>query len=153
MHNACCADAAAAAANRAASGAEASAAAPAQQLQQRRARAAARRKPHALWINKYTPRGYVDLLSDETINREAAKWLMSWRRCMAGAGEAGGAAHSRGRAAAAPEPKLLLLSGPPGACAFSSMCPLHGLENGAASFAAHVTDCRHVAPAWYPVLA
>ena len=74
-------------------------------------------------MDKYRPCGYVDLLSDETINREVAKWLMCWRHCME-AGEGSSRADEAGRglsdlqprkkAAQTPEHKLLLLCGPPG---------------------------------------
>lgn len=76
-----------------------------------------------LWVDKYSPHSYLDLLSDETINREVAQWLMTWRRYMDASSGAGGHAgrsggpHSlhHGRSSAPPpEHKLLLLSGPPG---------------------------------------
>ena len=77
-----------------------------------------RRKPRALWVDKYRPRSYLDLLSDETINREVAQWLMAWRRCMdaqAAQRQDQGQVVGRRKAAQPPEHNLLLLCGPPGA--------------------------------------
>lgn len=31
-----------------------------------------------LWVDKYAPRGYTELLSDETINRTVLSWLKQW---------------------------------------------------------------------------
>lgn len=31
-----------------------------------------------LWVDKYRPRSYVELLSDETVNRELLHWLKLW---------------------------------------------------------------------------
>lgn len=32
----------------------------------------------ALWVEKYRPKKYVDLLSDETTNRSLLSWLKMW---------------------------------------------------------------------------
>lgn len=31
-----------------------------------------------LWVDKYRPRSYIELLSDETVNRELLHWLKLW---------------------------------------------------------------------------
>jgi chromosome transmission fidelity protein 18 len=38
-----------------------------------------------LWVDKYSPRGYADLLSPEAINREVLEWLRGWDLCVFGA--------------------------------------------------------------------
>lgn len=45
--------------------------------------AAAGRNRH-LWVDKYAPKGYADLLSPEHINREVLEWLKSWDTCVFG---------------------------------------------------------------------
>jgi hypothetical protein len=37
-----------------------------------------------LWVEKYAPVGFLDLLSDELINREVVKWVKTWDRCVFG---------------------------------------------------------------------
>ncbi|GBG89589.1 hypothetical protein CBR_g49379 [Chara braunii] len=37
-----------------------------------------------LWVEKYAPRTFTDLLSDEHINREVLRWLKQWDRCVFG---------------------------------------------------------------------
>lgn len=57
-----------------------------------------------LWVNKYAPRSFMDLLSDEPTNREVLKWLKAWDACV-----------FRGAPPPPnPEQRILLLSGPPG---------------------------------------
>ena len=36
----------------------------------------------SLWVDKYAPKGYLDLLSDEQINRGVISWLKSWDPCV-----------------------------------------------------------------------
>ena len=42
-------------------------------------------KNKRLWVDKYTPKGYADLLSPEHINREVLEWLKAWDTCVFGA--------------------------------------------------------------------
>lgn len=74
-----------------------------------------------LWVEKYAPVGFLDLLSDELINREVVKWVKGWDRCVFGnkggvnrkADTSEPSTHSDdplGR----PEQKIILLAGPPG---------------------------------------
>lgn len=68
----------------------------------------------ALWVDKYSPRSFFELLSDEQINREVIKWVKSWDACVhKKAGTQTGSMATQPQLA--PEQKLLLLSGPPGA--------------------------------------
>lgn len=83
--------------------------------------ASAAARPHAasppslLWVDKYAPRSFMELLSDEQVNREVLKWVKSWHGVVFGSGGGGGNQSSSfnggdGR----PEHKILLLAGPPG---------------------------------------
>ena len=46
-----------------------------------------------MWVDKYTPRSFLELLGDEEINREVVRWLKCWDRCVFG--DRGGAAPGR----------------------------------------------------------
>lgn len=37
-----------------------------------------------LWVDKYKPRKYLDLLSDETTNRNLLYWLKMWDKVVFG---------------------------------------------------------------------
>jgi DNA polymerase III delta prime subunit len=72
-----------------------------------------------LWVDRYCPRSFMELLSDERLNRQVLHWVKEWeghvfgknKRTNRGPDEAfGGAARNANR----PEKPLLLLSGPPG---------------------------------------
>lgn len=90
--------------------------------------AGAARSRGGLWVERYAPRSFFDLLSDETINREVVRWLKSWDACvfrggpakaqsgpLSGRGGAGGAAPDAGsKGDRRPEHKVLLLCGAPG---------------------------------------
>lgn len=68
----------------------------------------------ALWVDKYSPRSFFELLSDEQVNREVIKWVKSWDSCVhkKTASQAGAVT---AQPQLGPEQRLLLLSGPPGA--------------------------------------
>ena len=81
----------------------------------------------ALWVDKYAPRSFLELLSDEAINRAVVKWLKSWDATVFGTGQPpsaaacgtagrGMAAEQRGKAAVdrRPAQRVLLMGGPPG---------------------------------------
>jgi len=72
-----------------------------------------------LWVDRYSPRSFMELLSDERLNRQVLHWVKEWeghvfgknKRTHRGSDDAfGGAVRNAGR----PERPLLLLSGPPG---------------------------------------
>ena len=89
-------------------------------------RAASDAPEEALWVDNYAPRSFLELLSDEAINRAVVKWLKSWDAAVFGTGQstaaAGGAAGRglaagrRGQAAVERRPaqRVLLMGGPPG---------------------------------------
>ena len=67
-----------------------------------------------LWVDKYSPKSFLELLSDEAVNRSVVKWLKSWDLCVFGSAPgAGSTAKQRGESR--PEQKILLMSGAPGA--------------------------------------
>ncbi|KIY91890.1 Chromosome transmission fidelity protein 18 [Monoraphidium neglectum] len=97
-----------------------------------------------LWVDKYAPAGFTQLLSDEWVNREVAKWTRSWlpgfrpdpadeddagggggrggggafgtgQKRKWGAGGGGGGRGRRRRAVTRQEAPVLLICGPPGA--------------------------------------
>ena len=37
-----------------------------------------------LWVDKYKPKGFTDLMSDERTNREVLQWLKAWDPCVYG---------------------------------------------------------------------
>ena len=74
-----------------------------------------------LWVDKYAPRTFMELLSDEQVNREVLKWVKSWHKIVFGGGNQNPSSSSfanSGNGASAgdgrPEHKILLLAGPPG---------------------------------------
>ncbi|PIO54977.1 hypothetical protein TELCIR_23646, partial [Teladorsagia circumcincta] len=36
----------------------------------------------SIWVNKYSPRSYVDLLSDDGVNRHLMSWVKLWDECV-----------------------------------------------------------------------
>lgn len=59
-----------------------------------------------LWVDKYSPKSFFELLSEEKVNIEVIKWVKAWD----------GIAHRKTakQQQARPEQKLLMLCGPPG---------------------------------------
>ena len=68
----------------------------------------------ALWVDKYSPQSFFELLSDEQVNREVIKWVKSWDACVHRKPTNQGAPMTA-QSPSGPEQRLLLLSGPPGA--------------------------------------
>ena len=82
-----------------------------------------------LWVDKYAPRGYTDLLSDERTNRSLLRWVKAWDGCVFGKAVAAAKrrpapSHDAWMDASEmgfqidefkrPVPLLVLLAGPPG---------------------------------------
>ena len=81
----------------------------------------------ALWVDKYSPQTFFELLSDEQVNREVIKWVKSWDACVKKSPANQGAAMTA-QPQLGPEQKLLLLSGPPGAALLYMTEPDAGLR-------------------------
>ena len=100
-----------------------------------------------LWVDKYAPRSFLELLSDESINRGVVRWLKSWDAVVFGTGQAaaaasrsGGPVQGGGRQGKPPEDRrpaqrVLLMGGPPGlSCdcrSLRTVCP--GRKSGDSS--------------------
>ncbi|CAE6512152.1 unnamed protein product [Rhizoctonia solani] len=75
---------------------------------------------HSMWVDRYRPKCFTDLLGDERVHRETMAWLKEWDQCVFGRRkrrtlkqDPNGAPQyqdEHGR----PREKILLLSGPPG---------------------------------------
>ncbi|KAG0266796.1 hypothetical protein BG011_000848 [Mortierella polycephala] len=75
-----------------------------------------------LWVDKYRPKKYTDLMGDERVNREVLSWIKEWDQCVFGRKKKITPEHMKqqfkefrkpdpfGR----PDRKVLLLTGPPG---------------------------------------
>ena len=82
--------------------------------------------PEKLWVDKYRPRAFFDLLSDEQINREVLRWLKSWDKLVFNYDPRQARARNQkpGKNNGVPEHRILLISGPPGKSHFPSLCLL-----------------------------
>ncbi|KAI9069979.1 P-loop containing nucleoside triphosphate hydrolase protein [Trametes sanguinea] len=75
----------------------------------------------ALWVDRYRPKRFTELLGDDRVHREVLAWVKEWDCCVFGKGKARGKKRARGDEDGEnldewqrPKEKLLLLSGPPG---------------------------------------
>ncbi|KAI9201867.1 uncharacterized protein BJ171DRAFT_196839 [Polychytrium aggregatum] len=84
---------------------------------------------HDLFVNKYSPRTYIDLVGDESINREVLIWVKEWEYCVFGKSSRstahqlsktrkrtgdGGNEMANTDPLHRPSKRILMLSGPPG---------------------------------------
>lgn len=69
---------------------------------------------HRLWVDKYAPQGFMDLLSDELINRDVVKWMKGWDHCVFGSTDGPSVDVDSVDPYKRPEHKIILLAGPPG---------------------------------------
>jgi chromosome transmission fidelity protein 18 len=74
-----------------------------------------------LWVNKFSPRRYIDLVSSEAQNRELLGWLKTWDKAVfkreprkTGKGPQPGPAADPDAIKEEDVPRVVLLSGPPG---------------------------------------
>lgn len=88
--------------------------------------------PEKLWVDKYRPRTFLELLSDEQINREVLRWLKSWDKLVFDYDptQARGRNQKSGTSSGVPEHRILLVSGPPG---ISSPSLLYKMERSVKS--------------------
>ncbi|KAG0275592.1 hypothetical protein BGZ95_008609 [Linnemannia exigua] len=76
-----------------------------------------------LWVDKYRPKKYTDLMGDERVNREVLSWIKEWDQCVFGRKyHKFTSEHKKQQfkdfrkpdALGRPDRKVLLLTGPPG---------------------------------------
>ncbi len=76
-----------------------------------------------LWVDKYRPQGFMELLSNEQVNRDVLDWVKAWDCTVFGLPGSTPAPGSRNQhtsgasSESTADQKLLLLSGPPGEAA------------------------------------
>ena len=74
----------------------------------------------ALWVDKYRPEGFMELLSNEQVNRDVLDWVKAWDTTVFGHASAKPVSSVKGQqpqissSEMTIDQKLLLLSGPPG---------------------------------------
>ncbi|KAI0950042.1 hypothetical protein AcV7_008629 [Taiwanofungus camphoratus] len=74
----------------------------------------------ALWVDRYRPRRFTDLLGDDRVHREVMAWVKEWDHCVFGRHKARGRKRGRGEddentdEFRRPQERILLMSGPPG---------------------------------------
>ena len=107
-----------------------------------------------LWVDKYAPRSFLELLSDEAINRAVVRWLKSWDAAVFGTGQAAASAsragpqiggqggqHGKPLQDRRPAQRVLLMGGPPGVCSGWPCCvPLLLFPSMLAAVARRVSD-------------
>lgn len=78
-----------------------------------------------MWVDRYAPCSFLELLGDEEINREVVRWLKTWDKCVFGEDKhrpglkphkaaAGKGPATKHGADVRPPQKILLLCGAPG---------------------------------------
>ncbi|KAK5801825.1 P-loop containing nucleoside triphosphate hydrolase protein [Linnemannia elongata] len=76
-----------------------------------------------LWVDKYRPKNYTDLMGDERVNREVLSWIKQWDQCVFGRKfnkftpeykKQQFKEFRKPDALGRPDRKVLLLTGPPG---------------------------------------
>ncbi|PIL24416.1 hypothetical protein GSI_14170 [Ganoderma sinense ZZ0214-1] len=74
-----------------------------------------------MWVDRYRPSRFTELLGDDRVHREVLSWVKEWDSCVFGKNKNRGRKRSREDANSEnldqwrrPQEKLLLLSGPPG---------------------------------------
>ncbi|KAH9066444.1 P-loop containing nucleoside triphosphate hydrolase protein [Lactarius vividus] len=78
------------------------------------------RTEETLWVDRYRPKRFTDLLGDERVHREVLAWVKQWDQCVFGKGKGKKRARDEEKSANSedesgrPQEKILLLSGPPG---------------------------------------
>ena len=71
-----------------------------------------------LWIERYRPHRFSDLIGDDRVHREVMAWVKEWDYCVFGPSRARGKKRARDEENTdpyrRPNERILLISGPPG---------------------------------------
>ncbi|KAI0256885.1 P-loop containing nucleoside triphosphate hydrolase protein [Lactifluus subvellereus] len=100
-----------------------------------------------LWVDRYRPKRFTDLLGDERVHREVLAWVKQWDFCVFGKGKGkkrardgegfAGLEDELGR----PQEKILLLSGPPG-LGKTTLAHIVAMQAGYNVFEINASDAR-----------
>ncbi|EKM54246.1 uncharacterized protein PHACADRAFT_210061 [Phanerochaete carnosa HHB-10118-sp] len=96
-----------------------------------------------LWVDRYRPQRYIDLLGDDRLHREVMAWVKEWDYCVFGKRKGSKRArdeenldeHRR------PKEKILLISGPPG-LGKTTLAHIVAKQAGYSVFEVNASDAR-----------
>ncbi|KAI9446248.1 P-loop containing nucleoside triphosphate hydrolase protein [Lactarius indigo] len=105
------------------------------------------RTEETLWVDRYRPKRFTDLLGDERVHREVLAWVKQWDQCVFGKGK--GKKRARDEESFAnledelgrPQEKILLLSGPPG-LGKTTLAHVVATQAGYSVFEINASDAR-----------
>ena len=71
-----------------------------------------------LWVDRYRPRRFADLIGDDRVHREVMAWVKEWDYCVFGSAKVRGRKRARDEenpdTYRRPKERIMLIAGPPG---------------------------------------